>query len=437
MRLFGRGDKAAAETEKIDVHRFPARIFCGCFFVLISGEGLVLDGSTGKVISIDAAPILREADDPFRADVVRWAALDVPSIMVEKDLKKLREAYRVPVDIELMLPKPNERACFPRRGCTVLHLNAFVSGMGLPVHPLFRSIEGLWLGFDSSCPKRMELDGRGHVFVVSAHLRHGNAFACVPHYLSAEEVVEEKGQWKESWFWVSGNWQRVDDNPEPDLDVPNSLPRCELSRNVVDVVWSIYQVDPLNWRYRLILNRHRCLIELGLMASNAEMDQERCPRLTLARLTKQRPRVLVPGSTEDTLQKKVIEDLSREGSREEVAAPDVVEVEDAGVPEGEAPLKRKRNSGTSGAGPSQPKKKAVVLESPPRVDPISGESRVGPFDSRKKLRELNKEKRRLQDKSESRELEAQSLRGDLEVSEKGRKEAEAEVARLLGEKKEI
>ncbi|KAL2485780.1 Uncharacterized protein Adt_30536 [Abeliophyllum distichum] len=189
------------------------------------------------------------------------------------------------------------------------------------------------------------------------------------------------------------------------------------------------------------------------------MDQERRPRLTLARLTKQRPRVLVPGSTEDTLQKKVIEDLSREGSREEVAAPDVVEVEDAGVPEVEAPLKRKRNSGTSGAGPFQPKKKAdnyavcappplqrtlfvnpsreVVLESPPRVDPISGKSRVGPFDSRKKLRELNKEKRRLQDKSESRELEAQSLRGDLEASEKGRKEAEAEVARLLGEKKEI
>ncbi|KAL2485779.1 Uncharacterized protein Adt_30535 [Abeliophyllum distichum] len=103
----------------------------------------------------------READDPFRADVVRWTALDVPSIMVEKDLKKLRETYRVPIDIELMLPKPNERACFPRRGCIALHLNAFVSGMRLPLHPLFRSIEGLWLGSDSSCPKWMESDGRG------------------------------------------------------------------------------------------------------------------------------------------------------------------------------------------------------------------------------------------------------------------------------------
>ncbi|KAL2498375.1 hypothetical protein Adt_23925 [Abeliophyllum distichum] len=27
-------------------------------------------------------------------------------------------------------------------------------------------------------------------------------------------------QWKESWLWVMGNWQRVVDDPEPDLDVP-------------------------------------------------------------------------------------------------------------------------------------------------------------------------------------------------------------------------
>ncbi|KAL2486136.1 hypothetical protein Adt_30892 [Abeliophyllum distichum] len=67
-----------------------------------------VDGNTGKAISIDVAPSLREADDPFRADVVRWTAFDVPSIMVEEDLTKLRKAYRIPADIELMLPGPNE-----------------------------------------------------------------------------------------------------------------------------------------------------------------------------------------------------------------------------------------------------------------------------------------------------------------------------------------
>ncbi|KAL2485134.1 Glyceraldehyde-3-phosphate dehydrogenase [Abeliophyllum distichum] len=99
-----------------------------------------VDGSTGEAIPIDATPSLREADDPYRADVVRWAAMDVPSIMVEEDLMKLREAYRIPADIELTLSSPNERACFSRRGCTTLHLNAFVSGMRLPLHPMLRRI---------------------------------------------------------------------------------------------------------------------------------------------------------------------------------------------------------------------------------------------------------------------------------------------------------
>ncbi|KAL2533491.1 Uncharacterized protein Adt_06842 [Abeliophyllum distichum] len=47
-------------------------------------------------------------------------------------------------------------------------------------------------------------------------------------------------QWKESWFWMTGNWQRVDDDPESDLDVPsvygiaNALSRCELSKEIVE-----------------------------------------------------------------------------------------------------------------------------------------------------------------------------------------------------------
>ncbi|KAL2491504.1 putative abhydrolase domain-containing protein [Abeliophyllum distichum] len=339
---------------------------------------------------------------------------------------------------------------------------------------------------------------------------------------------------------------RVYDDPEPDLDVPsfcgmaNILPRCELSKDVVDIVGSIYQAAPLTRSYGLILNGHHSLVELGLMASEG-------------------PRFLVPGSAGDTLQKKVIEDLSWEENRTEVAAPDAVEIEDSGVPEGEVPLKRKKKCWASRSGPSQSKKKEVevvdnytvcapqplqrtlsvnhsgevVLDSPLRVDPVSRGSGVGLFDSRKKLKELigppgsrisdytlknvpffpsmgaqtvkkyftpkweefatleeledmleagltaavramslqikadlkefdsnvlqltkqldnvnatqkvaiealevaNIEKRHLQSESESRELEAQRLRRDLEASEKGRTETEAEVAQLLGEKK--
>ncbi|KAL2461168.1 hypothetical protein Adt_44588 [Abeliophyllum distichum] len=81
-----------------------------------------VDGSTGEAMPMGVVPGLRGVGDPYRADVVRWAAMDVPSIMVEEDLTKLREAYRILEDIELILLGPNERACFPRRGCTALHL---------------------------------------------------------------------------------------------------------------------------------------------------------------------------------------------------------------------------------------------------------------------------------------------------------------------------
>ncbi|KAL2471248.1 Plus3 domain-containing protein [Abeliophyllum distichum] len=269
-----------------------------------------VDGSTGEAISIGVSPSLRGADDPYRADVVRWAAMDVPSIMVEEDLMKLREAYRIPEDIELILPGPNERACFPRRGCTTLHLNAFVSGMRLPLHPMLRRIlraydlattqvspngwsqmvEGMYLWFRHSFGMEMPL----HVFQTIYQPRK------LPRKKGREEEVgwyyfcpwgsnkplvtgcpSSIKQWKESWFWVS-----------------DPLPRCELSRDI-DVLRSIYQADQKSRSYGLILNRHRCLVELGLMASKAKMDQGKRPRPTLARLTKQRPKTLAPGSAKD------------------------------------------------------------------------------------------------------------------------------------------
>ncbi|KAL2541047.1 putative abhydrolase domain-containing protein [Abeliophyllum distichum] len=342
-----------------------------------------VDGSTGEAIPIDAALSLREANDPFRADEVRWAALDVPSIIVEEDLKKLREVYRIPADIELMLPGPNERACFPRRGCTVLHLNTFVSRMRLPLYPMFRRI-------------------------LRAYGLAPTQTVYQPMKLSKKKEREEEAGWY--YFCPWGSHKPLVTGCSSSIKHPPSLRAIKS----VDIMRSIYQVAPPTRSYGLILNRHRCLVELGLMASKAEMDQGRRHRPMLTRLTQQRSKVLVPGPAEDTSQRKVIEDLSREGNKTEVSASNVVDIEDSGAPEGEAPLKRKMNSGASGSGSSQPKKKAVelvdnyadcvpqplqrtlsvnpsgnvVLDCPPRVDPVSGGPGVGPFNSRKKLREL-------------------------------------------------
>ncbi|KAL2519183.1 Uncharacterized protein Adt_15430 [Abeliophyllum distichum] len=404
-----------------------------------------IDGNTGEALPIGPAPGLREGSDPYRTEVVRWAALDVPSIMVEEDLTRLREQYRIPSDVELILPGPNERACFPREGCTALHLNAFVSGLRLPLHPMLRRIlrayslaptqvspngwsqmvGGMYLWFRHSFGMEMPL----HVFQTVYQPRKlprkkgkeeeaGWYYFCPwgSHKPLVTGCPSSIKQWKESWFWVSGNWQRVVDDPEPDLDVPSvygiasSLPRCELSSGSIDVLRSIYQADIKSRSYSFILNRQRCLVELGLIASQAEMDQGRRPRPTLAKLAKQKPRTLVPGSAEDSSQRKAIEDLSRAGNKDVAGASNVIEVDDA--PEVEVPLSRKRKAKPAEAGVSQARGGAidvdntvggvpplqrtlavnksgeVVLEGPSRPSPAPGSGEGGPFDSKRRLREL-------------------------------------------------
>ncbi|KAL2504340.1 Uncharacterized protein Adt_19961 [Abeliophyllum distichum] len=362
-----------------------------------------VDGSTSEAIPIDVTPSLRGADDPYRADVVRWVAMDVPSIMVEEDLTKLREAYRIPEDIELILPGPNERACFLRRGCTALHLNAFMSGIRLPLHPMLRRI----LRAYDLAPTQVAPNGWIQM-VVGMYLwfRHSFGMEMPLHVFQTiyqpRKLPRKKGREKE----------RVFDDPEPDLDVPNvygianPLPRCELSGDIVDVLRSIYQADQKIRSYGLILNRHRCLVELGLMVSKAEMDQGRRPRPTLARLTKQRPKTLVPGSAKDTSQRKAIEDLSRVGNKEAVEASKVIEVDD--VLEVEVPLSRKRKVWTFGTGASQATASAVeivdtyatlgtltvntlgkiVLEGPSKSTQTSEGGNGGPYDTKRRFREL-------------------------------------------------
>ncbi|KAL2497396.1 putative abhydrolase domain-containing protein [Abeliophyllum distichum] len=214
-------------------------------------------------------------------------------------------------------------------------------------------------------------------------------------------------QWKESWFWVSGNWQRVVDDPEPDLDVPSvygiasSLPRRELSRESTEVLRSIYQADSKSQSYSFILNRQRCLLK---------WIKADAPVPTLAKLAKQKPRTLVPGSAEDSSQRKAIEDLSRAGNKDVAGASNVIEVDDA--PEVEVPLSRKRKAKSAETGVSQARGGAidvdntvggvpplqrtlavnksgeVVLEGPSRPAPAPGSGEGGPFDSKRRLREL-------------------------------------------------
>ncbi|KAL2503674.1 Uncharacterized protein Adt_19295 [Abeliophyllum distichum] len=160
-----------------------------------------IDGNTGEALPIGPAPGLRKGSDPYRTEVVRWAALDLPSILVGEDLTKMREQYRIPLDVELILPGPNERACFPREGCTALHLNAFVSGMRLPLHPMLRRI----LRAYSLAPTQVSPNGWSQM-VGGMYLwfRHSFGMEMPLHVFQTVKLPRKKGKEEEAG-WLSSS----------------------------------------------------------------------------------------------------------------------------------------------------------------------------------------------------------------------------------------
>ncbi|KAL2542111.1 Uncharacterized protein Adt_03089 [Abeliophyllum distichum] len=103
-----------------------------------------VDTSTSKELAIISTLMLIGGGETCSDPSIRWAAMEVLSIMVEADFVYPRESYRITVNIELILPGPHERAYFLRMDCIALHMHAFVARKRLPLHPLFlKNSEGL------------------------------------------------------------------------------------------------------------------------------------------------------------------------------------------------------------------------------------------------------------------------------------------------------
>ncbi|KAL2466723.1 hypothetical protein Adt_42574 [Abeliophyllum distichum] len=184
----------------------------------------------------------------------------------------------------------------------------------------------------------------------------------------------------------------------------------------------------------------------------------------MARLASKKSKVLASSSSEDSKQKKVIEELSREGNKREAEAPDGAQaVKKYFTPKWEEFASRGDLEDVLEAGLAMAIRASTmhlkVLVSLGRVCKSTrssllrrqsltkstcnfGRTQLDNANAAQKvaaeaLEAANKEKRRLLDEAKSHEQETQSLRENLGVAEKGRKEAEAEVAQLLGEKKEM
>ncbi|KAL2542936.1 hypothetical protein Adt_03914 [Abeliophyllum distichum] len=140
------------------------------------------------------------------------------------------------------------------------------------------------------------------------------------------------------------------------------------------------------------------------------MDKDKRPRPAFARLSKQKPRALASGFSKESRQKKFLEDLSRQVSKETAQTLKVIEVEDS-APEGDVPLPRKRKSRAPGAGAPQrsieivdnyatcrapPLQRTlavntsgeVILEDPPRLSQKPSGTEGSPVELKRRLREL-------------------------------------------------
>ncbi|XP_022881033.1 axoneme-associated protein mst101(2)-like [Olea europaea var. sylvestris] len=61
-----------------------------------------------------------------------WRASRVPSSMTWKRLGEIRERYSAPHTIEILVPEPNERACYPRPSCVAVSEYLFKAEEGIP-----------------------------------------------------------------------------------------------------------------------------------------------------------------------------------------------------------------------------------------------------------------------------------------------------------------
>ncbi|KAL2532685.1 Uncharacterized protein Adt_06036 [Abeliophyllum distichum] len=135
--------------------------------------------------------------------------------------------------------------------------------------------------------------------------------------------------WKEAWFWVSGNWQRV-----------TLFLRCELKEEELDILREIYGQASEDRRFGKahspseVLDRTRSNGDKRYASSSlvvvfvrgdltlfsfvaADFEQGKRPTPPLVRLAGARVRELRPGSSEEVHQKKMIDEISHDAAREQ------------------------------------------------------------------------------------------------------------------------
>ncbi|KAL2506527.1 Uncharacterized protein Adt_22148 [Abeliophyllum distichum] len=171
------------------------------------GERVVESGTIGRRTA-EVASGLRTA--PV------WKCRFFPSKVSEGQLREWHQMYRVPDDIEFVVPGPNDRADDPPLGTVALNQAILAAGLRLSLSQGSQEVPaGVGDSSYPALPQWVENPDRPSSSLGPARLPTRGRGASV-----VTQTPDSIKNWKKFWFFVRGSWQFAEDDARPDLSIP-------------------------------------------------------------------------------------------------------------------------------------------------------------------------------------------------------------------------
>ncbi|KAL2497991.1 hypothetical protein Adt_23541 [Abeliophyllum distichum] len=174
-----------------------------------------------------------------------WKCRFFPSEASEGQLREWRQMYRIPDDIEFVVPGPDDRADDPSLGAVALNQAILGAGLRLPFPRVVKKFLRDWgIAPTQLCPNGWRIligllvlwdqlgfprpsigDFHSLYSFKSDGKRSGWWYASVKARTGGSVVTQTPDSiknWKKFWFFVRGPWQFAEDDARPDLSIPDT-----------------------------------------------------------------------------------------------------------------------------------------------------------------------------------------------------------------------
>ncbi|KAL2503879.1 Plus3 domain-containing protein [Abeliophyllum distichum] len=199
-----------------------------------SGERVVEPGTLGrreaKVASgLRTAPI--------------WKCKSFPSEVNERQLMEWHQMYRIPDDIEFIVPGPNDRADDPPLGCVALNQAVLAARLRLSFPRIVRKFLREWrIALSQLCPNGWRImigllilwdqldfprpsvrEFNSLYSFKSDEKRSGWWYVSVKAKTRGSVITQTPDSiknWKKFWFFICGPWQFTTNDARPNVNIP-------------------------------------------------------------------------------------------------------------------------------------------------------------------------------------------------------------------------